>query len=170
MTESKFEELVIPLSSKLYSICIKLLSDSHEAKDCLQDVYIKLWTGKDKLLDVQNMAAYAATITRNSCLDRLRLRKQTVAIENIEQTVSSEAHSSSMLYTDERLQNLDVALKSLPELQQQVFRLRDIECLEFIEIAEQLNLNPENIRVILSRARRKLRDFFEKNNSNNAEL
>lgn len=170
MTESKFEELVIPLSSKLYSICIKLLSNTHEAKDCLQDVYVKLWTGKDKLMDVQNLEAYAATITRNSCIDRLRLRKQTVPIENIEQKVSTEIYPSNPVYTDERLQNFEAALKSLPVIQQQVFRLRDIECLEFIEIAEQLNLNPETTRVTLSRARRRLREFFEKNNSNNAEL
>ena len=170
MTESKFKEIVIPLSSKLYSICIKLLSDTHEAKDCLQDVYIKLWTGKDKLLEVRNIEAYAATITRNSCLDRLRLRKQTVAIENVENSISSETYASNPGYSDERLQNLEMALMSLPEIQQQVFKLRDVDCLEFSEISQQLSLNPENIRVILSRARKGLRVFFEKNYSYNAEL
>ena len=49
----------------------------------------------------------------------------------------------------------------LNEAQQKVFTMRDIECLEFNEIAFELGLSEENIRVILSRARKKLRELIE---------
>ncbi len=161
MDQNQFKEKIIPISSKLYSICLRILGNSHEAKDCLQDVYLKLWSGRELLAEVKSLEAYAITITKNQCLDRLRMRKQTVDVDQLATKVNFIVEQEDQEFTDPRLQKLNRVILLLPEIQQRVFTLRDIERLEFDEIAEQLGINQENVRVILSRARKRIREIVE---------
>jgi RNA polymerase sigma factor (sigma-70 family) len=161
MDEHQFKEKIIPLSSRLYSICHRVLGNSNDAKDCLQDVFLKLWTGRDSLESIRNIDAYATTVTRNLCLDRLRLKKNTVPIEKavFQEDINEEPRFPG--FTEERLDMLNWALKQLNEMQVRVFTMRDIERKEYDEIASELGINQENVRVILSRARKRIREIVE---------
>ena len=161
MDERQFKETVIPISSKLYSICLRILGNSHEAKDCLQDIYLKLWSGRESLAEIKSIEAYAITITKNQCLDRLRMRRQTVDVDQIATKADILAEHSDQEFTDPRLQKLNRVLLLLPEVQQRIFTLRDIERLEFEEIAEKMEMSQENVRVTLSRARKMIREIVE---------
>lgn len=161
MNEREFKQRVLPLSGRLYSICHRMLGNQHEAKDCLQDVFIKLWTKRQSLSEVKSIEAYCFTITRNSCLDRLRLRKHTIDIENVADSDGSLIDSPEENHDDSRMYLLNKALTKLPELHQKVFNLRDIERLEFDEIAERMSTTPEHVRVLLSRARKKIKEIIE---------
>ncbi len=162
MTEQEFKQVVLPLSSKLYSICLRVLQNQHEAKDCLQDVFVKLWTKREYLMEVKSVAAFATTVTKNLCLDRIKLRKPTVDIDSTLYVESSFYASEQAVHEDNRLALVDKAVAQLPAQQQQIFNLRDIENLEFDEIAERLDLSPEHVRVLLSRARKRIREIVEK--------
>lgn len=162
MTEQEFKQVVLPLSSKLYSICLRVLQNQHEAKDCLQDVFVKLWTKREYLMEVKSVAAFATTVTKNLCLDRIKLRKPTVDIDSTLYVESSFYASEQAVHEDNRLALVDKAVAQLPAQQQQIFNLRDIEHLEFDEIAERLDLSPEHVRVLLSRARKRIREIVEK--------
>ena len=162
MTEQEFKQVVLPLSSKLYSICLRVLQNQHEAKDCLQDVFVKLWTKREYIMEVKSVAAFATTVTKNLCLDRIKLRKPTVDIDSTLYVESSFYASEQAVHEDNRLALVDKAVAQLPAQQQQIFNLRDIEHLEFDEIAERLDLSPEHVRVLLSRARKRIREIVEK--------
>lgn len=161
MKEREFKQRVLPLSGRLYSICLKMLRSEHEAKDCVQDVFVKLWTKRAYLLEVKSIEAFANTITRNSCLDRLKLKKQMVEIDSVANTESSLICYDEKFDEDERLLLVDNALRKLPELHQKVFNLRDIERLEFEDIANELDTSPEHVRVLLSRARKRIKQIIE---------
>jgi len=96
---------------------------------------------------------------RNRCLDVIRSRR-TVSMEVVKKIKITEEESSDIDY----LENTDsVALvkriiAELPELQRTMIQLRDIEQLEYEEIAEATEMNVNAIRVNLSRARKKVRD------------
>lgn len=162
MTEQEFKQVVLPLSSKLYSICLRVLQNQHEAKDCLQDVFVKLWTKREYLMEVKSVVAFATTVTKNLCFDRIKLRKPTVDIDSTLYVESSFYASEQAVHEDNRLALVDKAVAQLPAQQQQIFNLRDIEHLEFDEIAERLDLSPEHVRVLLSRARKRIREIVEK--------
>jgi RNA polymerase sigma-70 factor (ECF subfamily) len=138
-----------------------MLRSEHEAKDCVQDVFVKLWTKRAYMLEVKSIEAFANTITRNSCLDRLKLKKQMVEIDSVANTEGSLICNDEKFDEDERLLLVDNALRKLPELHQKVFNLRDIERLEFEDIANELDTSPEHVRVLLSRARKRIKQIIE---------
>ena len=147
------------MSSKLLRFALHMLQDEEEAKDVLQDVFLKLWQKRDELAKVENLESFAYRMIRNRCLDAIRARR-TVSMEVVKKGRIPDEES---LETD-RLEFTDSAnivqriITGLPDLQRTVIRMRDVEQLEYEEIAEVTQLNVNAIRVNLSRARKKVRD------------
>lgn len=161
MDEHQFKERVIPLNNRIYGICLSILGNPHEAKDCVQDVYVKLWANRGILSEIRSLEAYITTVAKNQCFDRIRLRKDTVAIDKVAARADQSTEHIDQEYSDPRLERLNIALNQLPELQRQVFNLRDIEHMEFEEIGTKMGISPENVRVTLSRARKRIREIIE---------
>ena len=76
MTLEAFQNLVFPVKNKLYRFAFRLLGNNEEAKDVVQEVMIKVWSGRDQLDQVQNMEAWCMRITKNLSLDRLRQQQR----------------------------------------------------------------------------------------------
>ena len=159
MLARDFKTDVLPISNKLLRFALQILQDEEQAKDVLQDIFLKLWQKRDELAKVENLEAFAIRMTRNRCLDVIRSRR-TVSMEVVKKNRISVEDCSDTDY----LENSDTAslikriINDLPELQRTVIQLRDIEQLEYDEIAEATELNVNAIRVNLSRARKKVRD------------
>ena len=75
MLAREFKTDVLPISNKLLRFAIQILQDEEEAKDVLQDVFLKLWQKRDDLNKVENLEAFAMRMVRNRCLDVIRSRK-----------------------------------------------------------------------------------------------
>ena len=159
MLARDFKTDVLPISNKLVRFAKQILQDEEETKDVLQDVFLKLWQKREELGKVENLEAFAFRITRNRCLDMIRSRR-TISIESMKKVKFPEEESSDTDYLD--LSNsVDLVkriIAELPDLQRAVIHLRDIDQLEFEEIAEATQLNVNAIRVNLSRARKRVRD------------
>jgi RNA polymerase sigma-70 factor (ECF subfamily) len=84
-----------------------------------------------------------------------------VEIDSVANTEGSLICNDEKFDEDERLLLVENALRKLPELQQKVFNLRDIERLEFEDIANELDTSPEHVRVLLSRARKRIKQIIE---------
>ncbi len=159
MLARDFKTDVLPISSKLLRFALQLLQNEEEAKDILQDVFLKLWQKRDELGKVENLEAFAIRMIRNRCLDLIRSRR-TISLELVKKNKHVEENFSETNY----LENAELAglvkriIAELPDLQRTVIHLRDIEQLEYEEIAEVTELNVNAIRVNLSRARKKVRD------------
>lgn len=158
MNEQDFNGLVIPLSNKLLKICQVIIGNRDEAKDALQEVFIKLWSNRDRLDGLKSVEAFARSITRNHCLDVLRTKKSTVCIDDINNHAADDVGESNEL-TLQRIGIVRMAMLELNELQLKVFTMRDIEGMEFDDISSALGLTPENVRVTLSRARKYIRQY-----------
>ena len=159
MLARDFKTDVLPIHNKLLRFAFQILQNEEEAKDVLQDIFLKLWQKRDELGKVENLEAFAIRMTRNRCLDLIRTRR-TISMELVKKNNRMVEDSSDTDY----LENTEMAglvkriISELPDLQRTVIHLRDIEQLEYDEIAEVTELNVNAIRVNLSRARKKVRD------------
>ncbi|MHC1704631.1 MAG: RNA polymerase sigma factor [Tenuifilaceae bacterium] len=168
MNEHEFTRTVMVYSSKFYGYSYKILGNQEEARDVVQDLYIKLWSMRSNLSNINNIEAFATTIIRNLCIDRLkRIKRGILHSEHYgKQITHYELNSFESSFNDQefKLELIRGAIKKLPDIQKKVFIMRDFEENEFDFIALELGLTSENVRVILSRARMKIRELIEKSN------
>lgn len=159
MQINEFKLNILSLSKKLLRFAGHILKNDEEAQDAVQDTFLKLWQKKDQLCKIKNLDAFAMRMVRNRCLDMIRGKR--VSINGEEDKIWL---NNSLVMDHDQVELADTAKKiklligGLPEQQQTVIHLRDIENYEYDEIAEITGLNTNSIRVNLSRARRKVRD------------
>ena len=75
MKQKEFLSTVLPFKDKLYRLAKRLLVSSDEAEDAVQEIFLKLWNGKEKIGKYKNPEAFAMTMTKNYCLDRLKSKQ-----------------------------------------------------------------------------------------------
>ncbi len=165
MTQTEFIQIVMPFKDKLYRLAKRLLVSSEEAEDATQEVLMKLWAKKKGMGRYRNVEAFAMTMTKNFCLDRLK-SKQSGNLKLVHSNYADESKSlQRQLEVNDSLQWVEKIMNTLPEQQKLVLQLRDIEEYSFEEIAEMLQMQPSTVRVTLSRARKMVREkLIEKHN------
>jgi RNA polymerase sigma-70 factor (ECF subfamily) len=160
MNFSDFQRQVYPLKNKLFRFARRLLEQTEEAEDVVQDVFIRLWNKREKLAEYRSVEALAMVTAKNICLDRIRVKKYPV--ENIDNHRAFLENMPDETKTDhsDLLFMVTQAIKQLPGPQQIIVHLRDVEGYEFDEIAEITGMNENAVRVALSRARKKIRELL----------
>jgi len=167
MNFEMFESRVLPVKNKLFRFAFRLLGSSEEAKDVVQEVFIRVWNGRDQIASIENMEAWCMRITRNLSLDKLRAR-QRKATDSIEDNfdIQQDTHTPyEAAENNESMQRISQLIASLPEKQRQVMHLRDIEGYSYNEICEILELDMNQVKVNLFRARNAVREKFIKINA-----
>lgn len=163
MPASLFKQLLLPLYPRLQRVALRLLGNAEDAEDMVQEVYMKLWSKRDALPDVQDVEAYCVTLTKNMCIDRLRIAEMEKAdVDEVPTMLAATDDVEAQVERHDAVEQVKQIIETLPEHQQQVITLRDMEDCSFEEIAEQTGLTAVNIRMLLSRARRTIRERFKK--------
>ncbi|NJO68828.1 MAG: RNA polymerase sigma factor [Bacteroidetes bacterium] len=72
MKAEEFKSAIIPLTGKLYKIAFRILGDSSDARDAVQEVFAKAWNMRERLAEVNNSDAFVTTMMKNYCFDRIR--------------------------------------------------------------------------------------------------
>jgi len=167
MNLESFQSRVMPAKNKLFRFALRFLGNEEEAKDIVQEVLIRVWKGREQMNEVQNWEAWCMRITKNLSLDRIKAmaRKQTHPIEegySVHQGTLSP-HESTELH--ESMNRISQFIAALPEKQRQVIHLRDIEGYSYNEICEILELDMNQVKVNLFRARNAVREKLTKINA-----
>jgi RNA polymerase sigma-70 factor (ECF subfamily) len=162
MQADEFKIEVLPVKNKLYRFASRILNNPEEAKDIVQEVFLRLWVKRGKLKEYRSIEAFAMIITKNLCLDKLKAgrNKNTSLQDNVTDGNNMTPYSQTER-SDTVNKVLDI-INGLPEQQKLVIHLRDVEGCDFDEIAEVMNMSLNNVRVNLSRARKKVRDIYIK--------
>jgi len=156
MTERQFRSGYLSLTETLYRIAFYILESQDEAEDAVQDVYLRLWRDREKLDGIQNPKAYSIRILRNLCLDRLRAAQKLTFPEEMPEIPSSRLQDDE-LDEKQRLDKVLEAIRTLPDRQREIMMLRIVEGLSYEEISQRTSQNYLTLRVLLSRARAKLK-------------
>lgn len=158
MTQSGFLKSVLPFKDKVFRLAKRLLVSTEEAEDATQELYFKLWRNKEKLSDYKNVEAFAMTMTKNYCFDRLKSKQASnLTLVHSNYKEKDTALEKKLEYRDS-VNQVHQLIENLPEQQKLVIQLRDIEDYDFEEIGKMLDLKPTAVRVTLSRARKTIRE------------
>lgn len=157
MKQQEFLTTVLPFKDKLYRLAKRLLVSKDEAEDAVQEIFLKLWNGKEKIGKYKNPEAFAITMTKNYCLDRLK-SKQASNLKIVHSNFQNSENLERKVEANDGVSLVFEIMETLPEQQRMILQLRDVEQFEFAEIAEMLELNETAIRVALSRARKEVRE------------
>lgn len=166
MNENDFRIKILPLSNKMLNYAAHILKNEDDAQDVIQDVFLKLWQKKEVLQQIENTEAYLFQMVRNRSLDIIR-SKRTVSFGPAEEkALDSQAANDldNKIELNESANLIKKLIEELPGLQQKIMYMRDIEQLEYEEIAVKTGLTKNAVRVNLSRARKKVRNEFLKIN------
>ena len=158
MTQSEFLEIVMPFKDKLYRLAKRLLISSEEAEDATQEILMKLWSGKKKMATYRNVEAFAMTMTKNFCLDRLKSKQA----GNLKLVHSNFSDGNASLQKEVEVRDslgwVERIMDELPEQQRMILQLRDVEAYEYEEIEKLMDMKSTAVRVALSRARKAVRE------------
>ena len=159
-----FENQVLPTKNKLFRFALRFLGNEEEAKDIVQEVFLKVWNSRHQTQEIQNWEAWCMRLTRNLSLDRIRLmnRKPTRPIEE-----SFDLHHAALTPHEstemgESMNKIAQMIAALPEKQRQIIHLRDVEGYSYQEICEILQLEMNHVKVNLFRARAAVREKMTK--------
>lgn len=162
MKQSEFLKTVMPFKDKVFRLAKRLLVSTEEAEDATQELYFKLWKNKGKLENYNSVEAFAMTMTKNYCFDRLK-SKQASNLKLVHTNYEDKEISlQNKIELNDSINLVHKLIEALPEQQKIVIQLRDIEAYEFEEIAEMLQINQTAVRVTLSRARKTIREQLTK--------
>ena len=75
MELQEFKNKLIPISPRLLRFANRLLANQEDARDVLQDLYLKLWLMREKLESYKSLEALSMTMIKNACIDQIRKRK-----------------------------------------------------------------------------------------------
>jgi RNA polymerase sigma-70 factor (ECF subfamily) len=157
MRIEQFKSDIVPLQQKLLATAFRLLQNEEDAEDTVQETLLRLWNMRRELDTVLNPAAFAMQITKNSCIDRLRNRKEQTNVTDFlfgsnNETPYLQAERQDMVRLVRQI------VEHLPETQKMIIRLRDIEGYELQEIADITQTQVGAVCMNLSRARKKVRE------------
>jgi RNA polymerase sigma factor (sigma-70 family) len=159
-----FENRVLPVKNKLFRFALRFLGNEEEAKDVVQEVFIKVWNGRQQMKEVENWEAWCMRVTRNLSLDRIRLmnRKSTRPIEESFDLQHADRTPHESTEIGESMSKIAEMIAALPEKQRQVIHLRDVEGYSYQEICDILELDMNQVKVNLFRARNAVRERMTK--------
>jgi RNA polymerase sigma-70 factor (ECF subfamily) len=147
----------------MYGFAFRILRSREEAEDAVQEVFIRLWKMGDKLDSYNSIDALATTMTKNYCIDLIRKQKRHPEEEytNQESFHTSPSPHEELVSTEshEIIYNI---IEELPEAYKIVIRLRETEGLSYEEIEAKTGQNINSLRVTFSRARKLIRDEYNK--------
>lgn len=163
METDEFKDVFVPLARLMYVEAIRILRNQADAEDTVQDVFTRLWEHRDDLELIKNPKAFALVMIRNQCLNIINSVGYNKAV--IGGQISGHATFMSSDPNDEieRVESIGTVMKlieSLPDNQRNVIKMHDVEGLSKQEIARITGLSPDNIRQLLSRARKAIRNHF----------
>jgi RNA polymerase sigma-70 factor (ECF subfamily) len=159
MDYSEFENKWLPLNGNFYRVAFYILEDENDAMDIVQNLYLKLWNGRDRLDEVSNPLGYGITLTKNLCLDKVRssISKRTERIDEKAEIIDTSSPETIILDKERIAMVLD-AIEKLPDKQKLVLKMRLLYDMPYDKISKLTGLSELNIRVLVSIARKTLRN------------
>lgn len=146
----------IDLREKLHHIALRYLQNDEDAKDVLQDTWLRIKL-KSSVSDSEEAKNKLICVLRNVCIDKLRKKK----VQALDDIIVPSALQYEMEIDDIKTYE-KLLQEGLTPLQQQIFNLVVHDGYDYEQIAKELSLTVEAVRMNMSRARKKIRETYKK--------
>lgn len=164
-TQQALSDIFLFHHDDLFRYGLKLTGNQEMVKDCIQDLFLKLWKNRRNLQMVNSVKPYLFKSLRNHLIDSIGLLKPNVPMsdeieDHLEIIYSHEDFLIHNQVTEEIRQQVIAALNKLTKRQREAIYLRYFEELDFETIANLMDMNLQSVRNTLSRAMMLLRDLM----------
>ena len=151
----------------MLSLAERITGNHDDAADAVQDAFVKLWQQRIKYESAKHAQGAGMMTVRTTSIDMARRNKRqaVVPIELADDTTEEAIENeTSLAYQQVRR----IIENDLSSRQQQIIDLREVQGLEFDDIANRLDMTAANVRVELSRARKRVREIYQRRKEMNA--
>ena len=162
-----FKALYKKYSKRLYNFSLRYFrNNKEEAEDLVQSIFIKMWFNRKSNAKIKDIKSYLFTSASNYIINYIK--KQAIQSKYImNDTFLGHFYSEGTydkVYLSDLEKSLDSIVKTLPLMQQKVFRLSRIELLSHEEIAEKLGISLRTVENHIYRALKVIKKNLEKHN------
>jgi RNA polymerase sigma factor (sigma-70 family) len=145
----------------LYNYALKLLQDKELADDAVQELFVKIWTKRASIGELEKVKAYFFTAIRRQIINQLRnLRLRELKISRLPHPDIDFSPEEIVVKNEEyiSLQNkVSALLNGLPKRQKEVIYLHFFEEIDYAQIADIMRINYQSVLNLLQKALQKLR-------------
>lgn len=160
-----FDQLYDRYVQILFSYGLQFTSDRELVKDCIQDVFVKIYETGTQLHHVDNMGAYLRIALKNKIINSQKKQKihsnyiNTIGFSDIDE-FTAEQELECLEEEQHNRNRIEMMMKILTPQQKKVVHYRYIEDLSLEEISIMLNINYQSAQNILQRAIKKIKNHF----------
>lgn len=152
-----------------YSIANRILRSAEDSWECVNDTWLRAWSCIPPQCP-KCLRTFLAKITRNLAFDRYKREHAhkrgageiQLALDELEECVAASSDVEADLFSEEMKRCIDGFLRGLPEQKRDVFLRRYFYVEPTAGIAKRYGLKEGNVLMILSRTRRELKNYLEK--------
>ena len=148
MTVSEYDKCVRQYSDNLYRFALKSLRDDQQAKDIVQESFLRLWENREAVISGKEKS-YLFTVAYRLIVDQVRFGKRFAGDESVMMNRHSFREGDYNNLSDVIGRLLD----ELPPMQKSLIMLRDYEGYSYHEMAEMTSLSEAQVKVYIFRAR-----------------
>ena len=159
-----YAEIYDAYVERIYRFVVFKISDQEQAQDVTSDVFLKVWDylTRPESKDVQSLSGLLYRTARNIVIDvyRQRAKLQQQSLLDIDEAAVA-TDTTTVIETKDEVSRLLNQIQSLKREYQEIILLRFIEELTISEIAVILGKKQTNVRVLIHRALKKLKQLNE---------
>jgi RNA polymerase sigma-70 factor (ECF subfamily) len=160
---SAFEEIMHATERRVALLSWRILGDAEEVKDAVQETFLRVFRFLDQYHEGRDFFGWLFRITVNVCRDAERRRRRWRLFGSMDdvEPIAMVALADDVLSAGDDLARLTRAIDALPRKQRLAILLRDVQEMPAEEVAEILGTKTTTLRVTISKARAKLRQWME---------
>jgi RNA polymerase sigma-70 factor (ECF subfamily) len=168
-SENAIHETAKKYGKYCHTIADRILHSREDSEECVSDTYMKAWETIPPKSPAK-LSAYLGKITRNFAIKRYEKRtaekraegELSLALDELTECIPSNEDTEHTVLLGELTRILNAFLSELPTETRKIFMQRYFYLSSVKEIATDLHMKENNVRIILFRARGKLKDALEK--------
>jgi RNA polymerase sigma factor (sigma-70 family) len=151
-------------ANKVYGKCISILKNDAEARDAMQDIFVKIMLNLGNFGEKSQFSTWVYSITYNYCIDTIRKKKKekTMFSEDIERApdvAADEVPDQFLMEMD--IKNLKVVLEALPDSDRLILIMKYHDDMSIKEIADILGKTESAVKMKIKRAKEKAKELFD---------
>jgi len=155
--ESAMQELFYAWHAKMCIIAWRIVKDREQAKDIVQEVFIKLWRNAPGLAITTSLEAYLKRAVVNTSLNHIEARNRFTKLKLEDAAMNERAVGSAPLDLDELTRLVNEAISQLPPRTRTVFSLIRSEDMSYREVAAALGISLKAVEKEMLKALKMLR-------------
>ena len=148
------------LREQMLSLAERITGNRDDAADAVQDAFVKLWQQRGRFESAHHAQGAGMMTVRTTSIDMARRNshRSVVPVEQAVETVDEVTDNESSLAYQQVRKIID---NDLSRNQQMIIDMREMQGMEFEDIASRMNMTTANVRVELSRARKRVREIYQ---------